>query len=459
MPKINPSDPEHRSPAQAADLADRFIDHVEAWLTRNDRIFPMVMLDWPEDHPQLALRRDDERRREHIKADFLHDGRLLAVSLSRLGFDASGLLRLLNAATGDDAGRAGDVWPEVKVSLQLAIIQLRNAQAGETGLIDRLALSPTPPRDAEQANTSELLQLSAQLTQLLKSYHRRQRGLEETVQLAGDVLLRALESGLLGDAAHFTLRAGIERARDGKLPHQHGFAPGTMAGGRRSPQPATHAFIYAVRWLARERGTELGDFFPDGGPAYIQQGMPLLIDLFERIVKEARGRGTREPAPRRATETDWRDVQRRLLEMCDKDKPYTNLRDLMKQTECRSTSTVSKAIKRSTTLIAWKARYAKAKSSPRAIGLNEVVMDNIEQTREPDPSQAADQDYDDNEFRRLIEDARTPEDRARLNAMSNAERRKIVALRRAQRLDHEPSPLEDDPPDERPKKVKEYKRV
>lgn len=146
MPKISPSEPEHPSPAQTADLADRFIDHVEAWLTRDDRIIPMVMLDWPEDHPQLALRRDDARRREHIKADFLHDGRLLAVSLSRLGFDASGLLRLLNAATDDDAGRAGDVWPEVKVSLQLAIIQLRNAQAGETDLIDRLVSSPMPPR-------------------------------------------------------------------------------------------------------------------------------------------------------------------------------------------------------------------------------------------------------------------------------------------------------------------------
>lgn len=158
--------------------------------------------------------------------------------------------------------------------------------------------------DSEQANTSELLQLSAQLTQLLKSYHRGQRELEETAQLAGDVLLRAMELGLLGDAAHFTLRAGIERVRDGKLPHQHGFAPGTMDGGRRrSPQPATHAFIYAVRWLARDRGTEFGDFFPDGGPAYIQQGMPLLIDLFERIVKETCGQGTRELAPRRATET------------------------------------------------------------------------------------------------------------------------------------------------------------
>ena len=577
--------PADLSPAEVADLADRFVAHVGAYI------------EWDKTHKLTAATAHPTEPGSPAEADFLsrlestsvrkYDeaakirsvGPKLAAALERHDFDSSGVLSIVHCAGASGGGPdyVRPNWEQHKVALQRAAIQLRNAQAGETDLIDRLVSSPMPPRDAEQVNISELLQLSAQLTQLLNDYRRRRRGLEETAQLAGDVLLRALESGLLGDAAHFTLRAGIERARDGKLPHQLSFAPGTMAGGRRSPQPATHAFIYAVRWLAQEGGTEFGDFFPDGGPDYVQQGMPLLIDLFGRIVKETRDQGTRELAPRRPTETDWRDVQRRplvmcdegeaytnlrddllryladrpdqmavvielpdrfqdpdmltvsdddgliefgkrkhcrvgpvgksqlrvekgwdfgritgpnripmaeilaealtstdderirlhirltskgrihvarlkagppaseiaqkpptaetnwrdvqrlLLEMCDNGEAYTNLRDLMERTGCRSTSTVSKAIKRSTTLNAWQARYTKGKASPRASSLTEVHLDNTAQTREPDPAEEAETNDVEIVFARLIQEAQ-PEERAKLNDMPAEQRRQLVAL-------------------------------
>ena len=140
MPKINPSDPEHPPPAQTADLADRFIDHVEAWLTGNDQSIPMVSLDWPDDHPQNVLRRQDERRREQAQADLIRDGRLLAAALVAYGLDSAPLLTLLNHTKPGEciggANTAEAVWAQAQVALQVASIQLRqlNTNAGSSTL-------------------------------------------------------------------------------------------------------------------------------------------------------------------------------------------------------------------------------------------------------------------------------------------------------------------------------------
>ena len=99
----------------------------------------------------------------------------------------------------------------------------------------------------------------------------------------------------------------------------------------------------------------------------------------------------------------------------------------MERTGCRSTSTVSKAIKRSTTLNAWQARYTKAKASPRASSLTNVHLDKIGQTREPNPAEEAEANDVDTLFARLIQEAK-PDERAKLNLMTSEKRRQLVAL-------------------------------
>ena len=148
--------------------------------------------------------------------------------------------------------------------------------------------------------------------------------------------------------------------------------------------------------------------------------------------------------------------------MCDAGEPYTNLRDLMERTGCRSTSTVSKAIKRSPTLKAWQARYTKDKVSPRASSLTEIVADNTAQTVEADPSNVLTDEEVNAVMARLIDEAQEQdkvEELARLNAMDDGQRRTMADAYCAHKLDEEPSPLEDDPPDKRPQKVRHYKQV
>ena len=101
----------------------------------------------------------------------------------------------------------------------------------------------------------------------------------------------------------------------------------------------------------------------------------------------------------------------------------------MKRTGCGSTSTVSKAINRSTTLNAWKVRHTAGKTTPRASSLTEIVMDNAEQSREPDPADEAEADDVDIVFARLIQEAK-PDERAKLNVMTSDDRRQLVALLR-----------------------------
>lgn len=124
-----------------------------------------------------------------------------------------------------------------------------------------------------------------------------------------------------------------------------------------------------------------------------------------------------------------REVQRRLLEMCDAGEPYTTVRDLKKLTGCGSTSTVSIAINGSKTLREWRDRRSNRKRRPRASSLTKAVLDNAEQTQELDPRDLVETaDDDDAIFNRLVQEAATPEERARLHSMSAARRRELADL-------------------------------
>lgn len=160
---------------------------------------------------------------------------------------------------------------------------------------------------------------------------------------------------------------------------------------------------------------------------------------------------------KKRNETDWRDVQHRLLELYDRGDPYTSIGDLAKRLGCAK-ATIQKAIKDSTKLKGWQARHTKAKGSPRASSLTAVVTDNTAQTAESDPSAILTDEDIDNAMRRLIEEA-GPEEKARLNGLSEDERRTLVRVFYEQNLDQEPSPLEDDPPDCKHQRVVQHKRL
>ena len=96
--------------------------------------------------------------------------------------------------------------------------------------------------------------------------------------------------------------------------------------------------------------------------------------------------------------------------------------------------------------------------TPRATSLNGPVADNAQQAIEPDPSDALIDDDVDAVMAKLINQA-PPEKRAELNALDPEQRRELVATYQDQERDHEPSPVEDDPPGQRPHKPKQFKRV
>lgn len=126
---------------------------------------------------------------------------------------------------------------------------------------------------------------------------------------------------------------------------------------------------------------------------------------------------------------------------------YTSIRDLTTRFGCGN-ATIQKAIKppqssldrldgearaeassAARKLAGWQARTTKAKGTPRATSITDPAMDNAEQTREADPAKEAEGADCEIEFLRLIEDAQ-PDERARLNAMEDEQRKELVAILR-----------------------------
>ena len=151
--------------------------------------------------------------------------------------------------------------------------------------------------------------------------------------------------------------------------------------------------------------------------------------------------------PRSTTETDWRDVQRRLLELYERGERYTSIANLADRLGCGK-ATVQKAIKPEQSsldrldegaraeassaarkLAGWQARTTRAKGAPRATSIDDVVTGNAAQGREPDPANKAEGADWEIEFARLIEDAQ-PHERAKLNELEDEQRKELVAILR-----------------------------
>ncbi len=147
------------SPADAADLAARVVEHVDTWLTRDDRIASIIVLGGPPDLEQETLRRDDEQRREQAQANLICDGRLLATALVAHDLDSAPLLTLLNHTKPGDcirgANAAKAVWPQVKVALQVAAIRLRKVNT------DAIPSTLTPEDGAATAEQTEVADAAA----------------------------------------------------------------------------------------------------------------------------------------------------------------------------------------------------------------------------------------------------------------------------------------------------------
>ncbi len=124
--------------------------------------------------------------------------------------------------------------------------------------------------------------------------------------------------------------------------------------------------------------------------------------------------------------TDWRDIQRRLLELYERGDAYTSIAKFAKRLDCAN-PTVKKAIDDSAKLKGWQKQHLESKRSPRAISITEMVTDNAKQTRDTDPAAQAEGDDVDLVLARLTQEAE-PDERARLNELDVDARRTIVEL-------------------------------
>ncbi len=187
------------------------------------------------------------------------------------------------------------------------------------------------------------------------------------------------------------------------------------------------------------------------------------IRLHVRLTAEGRIRVARmktypqarvEDPKAKIVRTDWRDVKRQLLELYDQGDPYITIADLANRIGC-GTTTIHKAIKDSSKLKGWQARHTKGKKSQGASSLNEVVLNDTHQTGEADPSDVLTDDDIDNAMRRLIAEA-GPEEKARLNELSEDEQRNLAQAYYEHNLDQEPSPLNQS---DRRRPVRQFKRL
>lgn len=145
----------------------------------------------------------------------------------------------------------------------------------------------------------------------------------------------------------------------------------------------------------------------------------------------------------------WRDVQRDLMGKYNAAEAFTSYKALGAELDC-SPATIHKAMhpkqaaldqlaeaerteaaSSARRLRGWVARHSKQKK-PRASSLNEVVLDNVKQTREIDPAREAEGADSDIEFARLLQEEHLkPEHRASLNELDEKGRERfLVGLRK-----------------------------
>jgi hypothetical protein len=208
--------------------------------------------------------------------------------------------------------------------------------------------------------------------------------------------------------------------------------------------PPGGAIVSPVRVDEHGRGVDTAD--PDAIDRVAEQRAEMVVETTQK--RKAPGIG--------GTDIDWKDVQGQLLAKRERGEPYTSLRKLVAELGC-SDGVIRKAIIKSVTLRGWQARSMEPKAAPKATDVGEIVIDNARQTAEAAPHDVLLDDERDAALAQLMD--KHPESRAEINAMSDEGKAKAAKLWIEQRADAEPSPLEPDKPGERPRTVRQHKRV
>ena len=161
------------------------------------------------------------------------------------------------------------------------------------------------------------------------------------------------------------------------------------------------------------------------------------------------GRATSKPDAEPATaavKPNWKSVKEGLLQKRARGETYTSGRKLACEFGCLD-SMIGKAINDSVTLKNWKARGGGDKKAPPAAELNEIVVETDKRLSKGIKDAAILPDDDVDALISLATDKATPEDRAKLNALSPEQRREFAALMQESNADAEISPVNDGTPD------------
>jgi hypothetical protein len=135
------------------------------------------------------------------------------------------------------------------------------------------------------------------------------------------------------------------------------------------------------------------------------------------------GSGPLSDGEARPDKVDWQVAAARLERLRSQGEQFKSQGKYAEEWSC-SPSTINKAIRNTPSLYLW---ARSERHSPQFTGLNEIVTASTPQNREPDPSELIEDRDVDIVFARLLDEG-TPEDRARLNAMSRDDRRKLAEL-------------------------------
>ncbi len=161
---------------------------------------------------------------------------------------------------------------------------------------------------------------------------------------------------------------------------------------------------------------------------------------------------TGEPRALRMSKEEANIVARRLLD-ADLDFAKKSQREWAAAIGCSEGLVNSLAVRKAVMEKRRENATPKAHKPPKAVSLTDKMA--AVTGRNDDPSNTADTDA----IMRKLMAAAKPEERQKLNDMTPDERRELAKVYAEQEADVEPSPLEVDPPSDRPKKVKTRKRV
>lgn len=121
--------PESFNPNEIADLADRAVSLMDAWLARDPRIPPIVIIGGREDSEESRLRREDDDRRDRARRELVANGQSAAAAIAHDVLDLSPLLKLIDCAQRDDQVKAEELRLDARVFLQQVGLKCRASKA------------------------------------------------------------------------------------------------------------------------------------------------------------------------------------------------------------------------------------------------------------------------------------------------------------------------------------------